>query len=200
MPQIKITKKKDGREVASFRSVSIRGGILRNDRIRTSTADVNWTRAEQIKELLEYGIQLQLDQAAKGLGSDGTAMPPPKSRRAFVERRNGVARFETRTKSIRNLYGPGKDGHMLDDIRINYLDDKKGTFAITRRSSRIKARANEQKAPWWGWSPESVRKLTARAGEIFPQGVAERLFSMGLIGANAVASANKRTFFARKVA
>lgn len=77
-------------------------------------------------------------------------------------------------------------GHMLDDVRVNYVDDTRATIDISTRASRIKARANEDKARWWGWSPSDMRKLMARAAQMFPMGVAEKLFSMGLIGANAM--------------
>lgn len=194
IPTITVKPYKDGRLVASFRDDQGR-------RVRTREGvESNWTRVEQIKQLAEYGIQLQKDQCAKGIGSDGAPMPPLKPRVQFAGRTNGKVSFIAGGKTLRNLYGPGIDGHMLDDIRINYLDDKRASYAITRRSSRIKALANEQKAPWWGWSPESVEKLQGMASELFETGVAEYLFSMGLIGASALAQANKRSFFSRKVA
>ena len=80
---------------------------------------------------------------------------------------------------------------MLDDIRINYLDDRSATIAITNKLSRDKARGNEAKAPWWGWSTDSVRKLTSAAAEIFQTGAAEHLFAMGLIGASALSEAKR---------
>lgn len=180
MPQIKITLKKDGSQVAWFRESK--------GRVRTSAGPVNWAQADQLRQLADYGIQLQLDQCARGLGSDGTAMPPLKQAKLqFAGRTNGRAQFTAKT--LRDLRGPGRDGHMLDDVRINYLDDQRVTFGITRRSSRIKAAANERKAAWWGWSPESVQKLTAKAAELFQTGVAEHLYAMGLIGANALMQA-----------
>lgn len=189
MLQIKITKKKDGREVAWFRDTK--------GRVRTSAGPVNWTRAELMREVGELGIQLQLEQVAAGLGSDGTPMPALKGsgRTLFVARVGGQARFERRTyadekvklglRPIRDLRGPGRGGHhMLDDIRVNYLDDKKFSFAITSKLGRDKARGNEKRAPWWGWSPASMQKLIAKAGAVFPQGLAERLVAMGLMSAN----------------
>ena len=164
---------------------------------------MKWSRAEQIKQLADYGIALQVAQARAGLGSDGQTMPPLKGggHAVFVASVNGRAQFTRKTyadwkaahglQPIRDLYGAGKGGHMLDDIRINYLDDRQASIAITSRVSRDKARANEQRAPWWGWSPDSVRKLTAAAAEIFQTGVAEHLFSMGLIGANALSEAKR---------
>jgi hypothetical protein len=199
MPPLKITirKLKDGREVARFRDSQ---GLVRTSLGMTSRTIATdgfsafrdkWTRADQIRELAEYGIQLQKDQVAAGLGSDGTPMPPLKvAKRRFVARQNGVAQF-SRNK-IRNLYGTGVEGgHMLDFIRVNYLDDQRATIAITSTHQREKARGNERRAPWWGWSPDSVRKLTAKAAEIFQTGTAEYLYTMGLIGANALADAKR---------
>lgn len=81
---------------------------------------------------------------------------------------------------------------MLDFIRVNYVDDKKATTTISAKHQREKARGNEKKAPWWGWSPDSVKKLRQRAAEIFGTGVAERIFEMGIIGASALAFATRK--------
>jgi hypothetical protein len=179
IPKFTVKRWKDGREVVRFRDSQ---GLVRT----SATASKNWTRVEQIRDLADYGILLQLEQAAKGIGSDGSPMPPLKSgARRFAGRRGGKVAFITKT--LRDLYGPGKDGHMLDDLRVNYVDERKATFAITRRSSRIKALANEKRAPWYGWSPASMRKLRERSAQIFGTGVAERLFEMGLIGTSALA-------------
>lgn len=195
MPKIRITKLKDGREQAWFRDVQ--------GRVRTRL-DSNWTRADQVKRVADYGIVLQVDQARAGVGSDGARMPPLKGghHAVFVARAGGRAVFQRKTyadrkramglQPIRDLWGPGKDGHhMLEDIRINYLDDRRATIAITSKMGRIKARANEQRAAWWGWTAASVRKLNSFAAEVFQTGTAEALFSMGLIGAAALAEAKR---------
>ncbi len=186
LPKFKVTKKKDGREVTWFRDSQ--------GRVRTSaTAPNNWTRAEQMRDLADYGILLQLDQARLGLGSSGLPMPPLKGgQRRFEGRRNGVVVFGRKT--LRNLYGPGKNGHMLDDIRVNYVDEKKATITISKKTSRDKARGNERRAPWWGWSPASMAKLRQRSAELFGTGVAERLFELGLIGVSALAFAKAKYF------
>jgi hypothetical protein len=194
MPQIKITTRKDGRQVARFRDNQ---GL-----VRTSTGPVNWTTADKIKQLADYGIALQVAQARAGLGSDGQQMGPLKSKTWAKKQADGTwlrgdrpAYAQAKTKlglnPIRDLYGRGYGGHMLDSIRVNYLDDKKAGFAITTKVSRDKARANENRSPWWGWSPDSVGKIAAMAAEIFQTGVAEHLFSMGLIGANALAESKR---------
>jgi hypothetical protein len=196
LPKITIKTWKDGRQVGRFRDTE-------DKLVRTSAGPMNWSKAEQIKQLADYGIVLQVAQARAGIGSDGQQMPPLKggSRSIFVARVNGKAVFRQKTyadwkaahglQPIRDLYGPGKDGHLLDDIRINQLDDRQATISITSNVSRIKARANERRAPWWGWDDDSVRKLTSVAADIFQTGVAEYLYTMGLIGANALSQAKR---------
>ncbi len=195
LPKITIKTWKDGRQVARFRDNQ---GL-----VRTSAGPVNWVRADQVKQLADYGVVLQIEQARAGIGSDGQPMPPLKGggHAVFVAAVNGRARFARKTyaewksahglQPVRDLYGPGKGGHMLDDIRINYLDDRGATIAITSQSSRDKARGNERIAPWWGWTTDSVRKLTSAAAEIFQTGTAEHLFAMGLIGASALSEAKR---------
>jgi hypothetical protein len=193
LPQITVRKFKDGREVARFRDTQ---GLVRTaPSMVGNTGKVNlarWTRAEQMRELADYGIILQLQQCAAGLGSDGSPMPPlRRPKRSFGGRRDGVVQFNQ--KSIRNLYGTGRQGgHMLDAIRVNYVDDRKATYAITPKVQRDKARGNERRYPWWGWSRASLRKLRERSDAIFGTGVAERFFELGLIGMSALAFATRK--------
>lgn len=193
LPNITIRTWKDGREVARFRDSQ---GLVRT---RPGITDSQWTRAEQIKQLADYGIVLQIAQARVGLGANGSPMPPLKgsTHAVFVASVNGRARFTRKTyadwkaahglQPIRDLYGAGKGGHMLEDIRINYLDDRRATVAITSKLGRYKARGNEKRAAWWGWSPDSIRKMREVSAQIFQTGAAERLFELGLIGVSALA-------------
>ena len=135
LPKINLKLWKDGRQVARFRDSQ---GLVRTAPGITAG---RWSRAEQVRKLADYGILLQLEQASKGLGSDGSPMPPLKSgKRTFAGRRDGVVQFSSKT--IRNLYGPGIGGHMLDSIRVNYVDDRKATIAITTQLSKAKAGAD----------------------------------------------------------
>lgn len=197
-PQIKVTLRKDGREVARFRDSQ---GL-----VRTSAGRVDWTRADKIKQIMDYAIALQVAQARAGIGSDGGRMAPLKAseNRVFVGREGRIARFTNKTygnrksasglQPIRDLYGFGKGGHMLDDIRINYLDDRRANASITSKVSRDKARGNQKRAPWWGLSLENARKVWQLAGELLPQTVADRLFELDIIGARALAAVQTRAF------
>jgi hypothetical protein len=201
--KIRVTTYKDGRQGAWFRD----GG----GRVRTRV-DTNWIKASQIRQVAEYGIALQVAQARSGVGSSGQQMPPLKGgdHSVFVARVSGKATFTRKSYSdwkaahglqpVRDLYGPGKGGHMLDDIRINYLDDRRAEISITNKSSRDKARANERRAPWWGWTRESAAKMAQLAGQVFQASTAEMLHRAGVIGDDALASAQKLRADWRRVA
>lgn len=86
-------------------------------------------------------------------------------------------------------------GHMRDDIRINYVDDRQAKIGITTTASRIKALANERRAPWWGWSPASMAKMNAAAAGIFNVGLGEHLVSVGLASSNFMVQLAKQLNF-----
>lgn len=163
MPVIKITTKKDGRQVAWFRDAA-------GNRVGT-TPGANWLKAAHMRELGEYAMQLQLEQAAAGLGSDGQPMPPLHSygptRGRFVRRGYPQQKLNFGGRPIRDLRGPGIGGHMLDQIRINFLDDHKVSYSITTVQGRIKAKANQQRAPWWGLSPANIERLAKRTRAVY---------------------------------
>ncbi len=97
---------------------------------------------------------------------------------------------------IRNLTGPGdrfrqltiqgpngketkwqrkaKDAgsHMLDALRVTYADETTVKIGITTREGRMKALANEQKAPWFGLSGNDAKAVYTAAEKIFHGGVA----------------------------
>jgi hypothetical protein len=200
LPKFQVTKKKDGREVTWFRDTQ--------GRVRISEkAKNNWTRVEQIRDLADYGILLQLAQLDAGLGSDGSPAKVLSGRYAAWKSKMGLeskrnllglggrpmvtnkAGEKRRLKSATHMQGRG---HMRDDIRVNYVDEQKATITISNQASRIKARANEQKSPWYGWSPSSITKLREYAHQLFGTGIAEQLFELGLIGASALSFATQK--------
>jgi hypothetical protein len=225
MVKLKITMKKDGREVAWFRDAQGRR-VGTSMRASSAVGGMNWTQARQMQELGSYWVELQREQAAAGLGSDGAAMPalkqPKRKTRWSIKQKKvveygswdtGYPAFKRRLglKPVRDLYGPGGvvkgetpsgkkryrksgteasraaaggKGHMLDDVRVTYVDDRQARIDISNSASRTKARANETRAPWWGLSPASVRKLTELAAQLFQMGITERLITLGLVAAN----------------
>lgn len=162
-------------------------------RVGIGSRSQNWATARQLTELALYGRELQRGQALAGIGSDGSPMPGLRRGYAIRKNKSGLG-------NRRNLYGKGNvGGHMLDAMRINYVSDTRVQYSITDRANRDKARGNERKAPWWGWSPASMRSMVDRASEIFQTGVVEKLFSLGLIGIDQMtrAVASSRRFLRR---
>lgn len=199
MPVVTVKMRKNGVQVASFRDEAGR-------RVRTSAGEVDWERADLVRAVGEYGMQLQLDQAAAGVGSDGTEMPRLKGswRAEFKIRQGGRASFvRIAYASRKGRHGakPWRDlrftGGMLDGIRMTYLDSKTMTFGITTRLGRVKAQANEKRAPWWGWSPQSMTKLSEYAADVFPQSVAQNLVRLGLAGASVLSVGGRKVLLRR---
>ncbi len=182
---IQVTKKKNGTEAPWFKDSAGRR-VGTSQTIRAGSAgSASWVTAEQLQFLAGYYIELQQEQLDKGIGSNGAPMPPLKTqgKRTFVSRSNGVAQFRTQGRA-RTLYGTGKDGgHMRDDIRINYVDERMAKISITTAKGRIKALANERKAPWWGLSPASVRLFAAMQAQVFGGAVEDYLDRLGLVDA-----------------
>jgi len=59
------------------------------------------------------------------------------------------------------------ENHMLDQIRVTSASPTEARIAITTEDARVKARANEKRAPWFGFSGRDVRSLTAAAKKMW---------------------------------
>ncbi len=106
-------------------------------------------RVQHMQTLGEYGVSLMKQRASKGIGSDDTPMGPLTDRyRKFKQRKTG--------RSARDLKFTGK---MLDSLSLRSVSATQARIDITSRDGRMKARANEQRTPWFGWSPQDMRKL-----------------------------------------
>jgi hypothetical protein len=162
-------------------------------------------RKYQLFQLAQVGVRAIKARVAQGVGSDDTAMPPLKSARRmrwsksqnrYVEygaadsSRFGYAARKRRAglKPVRDLVGPGEDGgHMLDALRVTSASETRATIDISTRMGRVKARANEQRAPWFGFSGKDVRTMMEAARKIWGQSVAA--FQAQFRGAGAAANA-----------
>jgi hypothetical protein len=122
----------------------------------------------QMLQFGQLGVRLIKERVAANRGNNDQSMTPLVRRYASWKRRKGLNPW-------RDLTGPGVGGHMLDDMRVTYADPTICKIDITRRLSRIKARANQQHAAWYGWSPKDQRALTAAGGSIFQSAVSEML-------------------------
>ncbi|MEN6535355.1 MAG: hypothetical protein ABFD89_16950 [Bryobacteraceae bacterium] len=170
MIKLRVTKKRDGQTVFWMRDAMGRQVRIGNPN------RMNWIRAQQLRELGEYGLGLILERTTKGIGSDDAPMKPLTEKYGRWKRKIGLG-------GERNLRGPGKGGHhLMDDPRITHFDDRRVEFGISTRQGRIKARANEDRSPWWGWSPSDMKKMVAKFQEIFEIGIVEAMVSRGLAG------------------
>lgn len=117
----------------------------------------------------QFAIRMIRERVARGVGSDDAPMPALSGRGSaisvdgrFVRQRPGYREQKQRFggKPIRDLYGRGNQGgHMLDDLRVREATPTGVRMDITSRWGRIKARANEKRAPWFGFSPADQRSI-----------------------------------------
>ena len=114
----------------------------------------------QMLVLGNYAAELMKDRVYRGKGSDDTRMPALKKSYLGRKRRGGGNPW-------RDLWGPGIGGHMLDALRCTYADDRIARVDISTRLGRVKGRANEQRAPWFGLSPDDQLKLAEQFKKIF---------------------------------
>jgi hypothetical protein len=85
----------------------------------------------------------------------------------------------------------GHKGHMLDDIRVLSVRDAGFKIGISNSASRVKARANEQRGAWWGWSRRDIAELTRKSAEIFFMTATDVALSLGFAAARGVASGSR---------
>lgn len=206
--EIRITPKKNGQVVAWFKDDQGR-------RVRTAQGSSIVGR-ERMIWLANYYIELQQEQLDAGIGSDGQPMRPLSGKtKAVFDRSGGKPKFVERlyggyrgTKAKRGL-PPTRNllwtGEMRGDIRVNYVDDQTAKISITRKPSREKALANERRAPWWGLSPASARKLATYQAAVFGGVMEDYLDSLGLVQAGGylvqlARALNARRQFLRRVA
>ena len=128
-------------------------------------------------QLGRFAIQTIRDRVARGIGSDDAPMPPLSGRTSVVTRDGGFVRQRPGYREqkqrrggrpIRDLYGKGDwNGHMLDNLAVREATPTSVRMDITSRAARTKARANERRAPWFGFSPRDQRVVLERMIEVF---------------------------------
>jgi hypothetical protein len=162
-------------------------------------------RKYQLFQLAQVGVRSIKARVAQGIGSSDTAMPALKSSRRMRWSKSqnryveygaadsssfGYAARKRRAglKPMRDLVGPGEDGgHMLDALRVTSASETKATIDISTRMGRVKARANEQRAPWFGFSGKDVRTMMEAARKIWGQNISA--FQANFRGAGGAANA-----------
>lgn len=126
----------------------------------------------QMYALGRFGLHLIKSRVARGIGSDDAPMKPLKKGYAIQKTKSGKG-------NRRNL---SFTGDMLRNFTIRSISATQVRMDITSPKQRIKARANEQKSPWFGWSPRDLAQLTVAGRQLFRDNIA----SIG-IGAGAAA-------------
>ncbi len=157
--------------------------------------------AVQMKQLGDFAIETVKDRVAKGVGSDDAAMPALSTKRApiflggkFVGA-GGYAGAKTAAggQPIRNLYGPGTKGsgpwakgHMLDNLSVRKVSDTQVQIGFSTDWARGKARANEQRSPWFQFSGGDAAKIYVFSRTLFEAAVKD--FAAGRRGFRLAAS------------
>jgi hypothetical protein len=107
----------------------------------------------QMESIGEYSIGLIKARARAGIGSNDAPMPGLS--RGYARRKSRAGRGSSRDLTF--------TGEMLDALTVRSVSARQVRADITTASARIKAEANEQVSPWYGWSPADLSKIEAYA-------------------------------------
>jgi hypothetical protein len=118
---------------------------------------------KQMHALAQLGVDLIKERVSRGVGSSDTAMPGLKRHYAIRKTRAGAG-------NRRNLR---LTGAMLDNLTVRSVSASQARMDITSARERIKARANEKRAPWFGWSARDLAALAKAGEQLFRLNVAD---------------------------
>jgi hypothetical protein len=137
--------------------------------------------AQQMALLGTEGLNSVRERVMAGKGADDAPMPKLSGKAYPVRNKNGTyvrkgppyADWKSKhgLNPIRDLVGPGIGGHMLDNLSVRYADASSAKIALTSRSARIKALANEKRAAWLWWSQNDQKRILGRAQQVFGEAV-----------------------------
>lgn len=105
----------------------------------------------------KFAVDVVKTRVRAGVGSDDSPMKALKP---------SYGKFKAKTGKvpIRNLTFSGA---MLDNLQVRYADPTKVRADITSRLGRIKARTNERRTPWFGFSRSDEKKIFTEGTRIF---------------------------------
>lgn len=130
-------------------------------RVKTSTGKITLAGFGPEKyQMLGWGkfaVNVVKERVRAGIGSDDSPMKDLKP---------SYAKFKAKTGkiAIRNLTFSGA---MLDNLQVRYADPSKVRADITSRLGRIKARTNERRTPWFGFSRSDEKKVFTEGTRLF---------------------------------
>ena len=82
-------------------------------------------------------------------------------------------RMYSTTKAPIGFRSAGGGAHMLDNFTVRSASETEVRLDITAQWARDRARGNEQRAPWFGFSPNDVRGIVLMAQQIFKAQVSD---------------------------
>jgi hypothetical protein len=139
--------------------------------------------AQQMYQLGLFAIAVMRERVSRGIGSSDAPMKPlsehkgrrwSKSRGEWVEYGRGTGyrfrKVRSGGKGIRDLT---LTGSMLGNISVRSVSERQVRIDITSSRERMKARANEIRSPWWGWSANDLARITLAARQLFRLNIGE---------------------------
>jgi hypothetical protein len=116
-----------------------------------------------------------------GLGFGGSA----NARFRQFHANHPVRMYTTRQANIR-FRSAGGGAHMLDNFTVRYADELSVRMDISAQWARDRARANEQRAPWFGFSPNDIRAIAGLAQQMFQANVTDLAVQLRAVTGGAV--------------
>lgn len=148
-------------------------------RVTFANSQQSLFRVADMQRLGDFAVSTVKQRAMRGLGSDGTAMPPLKASRLETVktgpktvsfRRTGYAAWKAKhgLQPVRDLIGTGEQGgHMWDNFTVRSVTEQLVRMAFTSKHQREKALANEKRAPFLSFSAADQTKIAAEAARLF---------------------------------
>jgi hypothetical protein len=130
-------------------------------RIKTPTGKVTLAgfgpQKYQMYNWGKFAVETVKTRVAAGLGSDDQPMKGLTKGYAIRKTKAGAG-------NRRNLK---LTGGMIDNLQVRYADPNKVRADITSRLGRIKARTNERRTPWFGFSRADEKRIFTEGTRIF---------------------------------
>lgn len=169
----KLTDKSGAPLALPWRRVQMASG----QKVRFFGAEIGFTELQMLS-LGNFAVDVIKDRVSRGIGSDDAPMPALKiaRRKRWSKKQNRWVEYSQQDSGygkVKRLAGrqPIRDltftGGMLNDFSVRSVSASEVRMDITTQESRMKARVNEIRAPWFGWSPADMVKLIGKARELF---------------------------------
>jgi hypothetical protein len=117
----------------------------------------------QMYQLTQFGVDVIQNRVSRGIGSNDQPMPG-------LKRGYAIAKTKAGKGNRRNLQ---YSGEMLANLTVRSVSASQGRADITSAKQRLKARVNEQKSPWFGWSARDLAQISAMSRRLFGENIAD---------------------------